>query len=345
MNNSVQQGMARKIALIAVLSVGCAAFLVFEDLAEIVYTDVRVLDHATFRHAAAAAALTLLVSMMWVFWRLYTDASSELIRRRQAEGALQRLNLELEQRITQRTNQLQNELAARNLAEQQLLENQRQLRALSAEMSIVTERERHRVAAELHDNLGHTLAVVSNQLGMLRTLCPCEADKARMDNIRGLVKESINYSRNLIGQLNSPFFSGVSFPSAVEWMARDILEADDIEVSMNLAEPPTQMGEDVRLILYKALEETLVNVVKHAAARHVEINLRTAPDDVVIEVRDDGIGFETEAVLRHSAVGRPGLGLFILKERLALLNGTYMIASVPGHGTRVTLSVPAVAGA
>jgi signal transduction histidine kinase len=345
MNNSVQQGMARKIALIAVLSVGCAAFLVFEDLAEIVYADVQVFDHATFRHAAAAAALTLLVSMMWVFWRLYTDATNELIRRRQAEGALQRLNLELEQRITQRTNQLQNELAARNLAEQQLLENQRQLRALSAEMSIVTERERHRVAAELHDNLGHTLAVVSNQLGMLRMSCPCEADKARMDNIRALVKESINYSRNLIGQLNSPFFSGVSFPSAVEWMANDILQAGNIEVSMTLSDPPERMGEDVRLILYKALEETLVNVVKHAAARNVEINVRSAPDDVTIEVKDDGIGFDTATVSRHSAAGRSGLGLFILKERLALLSGTYAIASAPGRGTHVTLSVPVAARA
>lgn len=259
--------------------------------------------------------------------------------RRQAEQALNQCNLELETRVIKRTAQLSEECAERKRAEEKLIENQKQLRALSSELSLVEERERKSIATDLHDNVGHSLALAKNKLSILRASISSKHDKKLLESINVLIDNSIHFSRSLIFELSSPLLDFLSFESAVEWLSEDILGKNQIRVSLEIDDSPKSLADELRIPLLRALRELLVNIVKHAEAKNVEITVQTTADEICIEIEDDGTGFEVTDEFAV-ATGQEGLGLFSVSERLARMHGRCSITSKPGHGTRITLAVP-----
>jgi signal transduction histidine kinase len=285
------------------------------------------------------SAILLLVISPALYFIFFRPLLRQFIIRERAEKSLERLNLELEKRVEQRTAQLQTELAERKRVEERLVDNQKQLRSLSSELSLVEEQERRRIAADLHDNIGQMMAMVKNQLGILRTSISDDQGKELLDDIKDLVEKSIRYSRTLIFELSSPLLDYLSFVSAVEWLAEDILEKNCIAVHLKVDDGPKPLADKTRVLWLKAIQELLVNVVKHAKAHNVEIFVHAEADDIIVEIKDDGIGFEVPADLIPSA-GRHGFGLLTVRERLTHLNGRFSIKSKPGQGTYITLAVP-----
>lgn len=330
----------RNFPFFLIIAIGGTVLLVSLDAFEWFYLHSRRHEAYDFDEIVASVSLFLLVGVLWYVFLMYKEAKLEVVKRKEAEDALSQLNLELERRVEQRTAQCQEELEERKRAEQELIENQRQLRALSSELALVEERERHRIATDLHDTIGHTLAIVNNQLGLLRASIPVAQDKKLVDDIREGIRESIRYSRSLIFELHSPIFNHLPFVSAIEWLVEDILEKKGIAVHLKANGAPSCFAEDTRAFFLKAIREILVNVVKHATAQRVEISVRTEADDMVVEIKDDGVGFDVSAVSRISPASRQGLGIFTVRERLTQLNGRCSIASQPGRGTSVTLTVP-----
>lgn len=267
-------------------------------------------------------------------------AVRELVRRREADEALSTLNRELERRVEQRTAELEAELDERRRAEARLEESQRQLRRMSAEVSAAEDRERRRIAAELHDNIGHQLAIVNNELSLLNSPeCP-EPYRQGLAIVSERVKDAIRYSRNLVFDLSSPVSDLLPFDSAVRWLAEDVLNGSQIDVTVDIqGEPELPPGED-RAQFVLTLREVLVNIVKHAEAHSVQIVVRAEQGNAVVYVADDGIGFEIDHESPFSPSGGPGFGLHTAANRLERLGGRLSLQSRPGRGTWVSLTVP-----
>jgi signal transduction histidine kinase len=264
----------------------------------------------------------------------------QIANRLETEEALKQLNLKLEKRVEQRTAQLQKELAERKQTEAKLVEHRSQLRALSAQLSVAEEKERNRISTELHDNIGHALAIVNNRLGLLKTFLSAEREQKILDDINALITEAIRFTRSLSSELGSPMMNYLPFVSTLEWMAEDIIERNNLAFKLNVSGSPELPPSDSRIIFVKAIREILVNVVKHAKADNVEISLYTDAGNIVVEINDDGIGFDPNAYAPISPGDLRGVGIFTIRERMINLNGRFLIKSAPGRGTTVTLIMP-----
>jgi len=286
------------------------------------------------------SALLLLVISPALFIIFFRPLVRQIFIREAAERALNQLNLSLEHQVKQRTAQLQDELSRRALVEKRLIEYQKQLRILSSELSLVEERERHRMATELHDNIGHALAMINNQLGLLEGSLTSSREMDLLQSIERQVKESIRYTRTLTAEFSPPWFHASSIVSALKGLAEDTLKRQGIDVELQTDSEPGRLGEGERVFLLKAIQEIFVNIVKHAKAHRVSISLNCDDGNVIVSIADDGIGFDVDALPLISSTHRKGLGIFTIRERLAHLNGSFSIDSRPGHGTVASLTVP-----
>ena len=126
----------------------------------------------------------------------------------------------------------------------------------------------------------------------------------------------------------------LGFEPAVQWLVEDIQRTYGLEIELSGPEDPSPLDERVRVLLYRAVRELLINVAKHADAEQARVLLQREPDRIRIRVEDDGIAFDPDAV------GSRGLGLYGIRERLSHLGGSMKIESRPNSGTRVTLLAP-----
>ncbi|MBI5676427.1 MAG: hypothetical protein HZC48_11480 [Nitrospirae bacterium] len=287
-----------------------------------------------------SALLLLLISpaLYFIFFRSLLHQITTL---RQVQRDMEQLNLDLEKRVGERTAQLHMELEERKRIEERLVEHQGQLRSMSSQLAVVEEQERNRIAAELHDNIGHTLAIVNNRLGMLRLSLSADQEKKTIDDIKELINEALSYSRSLSSDLSLPLLiNDLPFMSALEWLGEEVLERNGVAFSIKADGAPDLPAGDTRVIFIRAIRELLVNAVKHAKARNVEISVRRETSNIVVEIKDDGTGFDIDSLSPVSLIGQQKLGIITVRERMTYMNGNFLIISEPGRGTTITLSMP-----
>jgi len=216
---------------------------------------------------------------------------------------------------------------------------QRQLRSLVCELSSTQERERRHLARELHDSVGHALALCKIKLGALRELLSPRVRTEYLEEIYGLLEEAIRSTRSLTFELSPPLLHEMGLEPALEWLAERVQRQSATLISFESEGQLGRMDGDAEILLFQTARELLVNVVKHARARNARISICRDHDDVQISVEDDGVGFETPRLVSNWHAIR-GLGLFNLRERLNHAQGHLEIQSEPGHGTRVTIVLP-----
>lgn len=225
----------------------------------------------------------------------------------------------------------------RRQAEEALLVNQEQLKSLAIELSLVEERERRRIAAELHDEIGQNLAMIKMKIGSLQEPAPPELKEAD-----GLLDKTIQEVRSLTFQISPPLLYEVGFDAAVEWLAEQFEEKHRLRVEVRGDAAPLQLDEELGSTLYHVVRELLVNVVKHAEAKTVAVLFGRSGNAVEVTVRDDGrgmpqVGDGAERRTLH------GFGLFNIRQRVQHLGGEIRIDAAPGGGTRIFLRVPLTA--
>jgi PAS domain S-box-containing protein len=227
----------------------------------------------------------------------------------------------------------------RKRAEDRLLVYHKRLRSLASSLSLAEQQERRRIATEVHDHIGQNLAFSKIKLGTLLATLPSEAEKKDVRLVVKLVDEAIQDTRSLVSELGSPILYELGFVPAVEWLTQKMRREHGIEVDFEDDGKPKPLGDDVRVLLFQAVRELLANVIRHADARNAKVSITTCGDQIRVDVKDDGIGFDPTDI-------SPGLdqdgrfGLFSIRERLEPLGGRLEMVSQPGQGAEVVLTGP-----
>lgn len=264
--------------------------------------------------------------------------------RRDSEEALRKAHAELEVRVQERTaaldaavNKLKSEIAERRRGEAQILEYQDRLRSLATELSVSEEQERRRIAATLHDGVGHRLAVAVMKLRELLQANEGKASDATIARACELVEEAIEHTRSLTLQLSPPILFELGLTPALEWLATRIEADHGLRVHVVDLGTPSRLSDETLALLFSAIRELLINVVKHADAANAWVTTRAEEGVIEVEIEDDGKGCDSQAIKIGATAG---FGLFNIRERLTHLNGQLDIASAPGKGCRVMARFP-----
>lgn len=215
------------------------------------------------------------------------------------------------------------------------------LRLLASELSSTEERERRRLASYLHDTIGQTLAFSKMKIRLLqKSSTPHELD-SRLQEIRDLIDQSIADTRSLTYELSPPILYELDFVAALEWLMNQIAGKHHLEITLEDDKRPKLIGDELRIFLFHATREVLVNAAKHAEATRVVISLRESDGYILLKVQDNGVGFDSSRA-SPAADMNGGFGLFNIRERLRSIGGMLDIDSVPGRGTSVSITVPSV---
>lgn len=230
------------------------------------------------------------------------------------------------------------DITERKETEKKLIDYQKQLQSLASQLSLIEERERRRIAIDLHDHIGQNLALCKIKLGALReSTSPNLA--ISIDEIHGFLEQTIQYTRSLTFELSTPILYELGFEAALEWLGEQILNKHGILFHFEDDRKPKPMEDETRIILFQAVRELLVNVVKHAEARNASVFISREGDCIRINLEDDGVGFNVSKV--NSYHRRNGeFGLFSIRERLNYIGCYISIEFIPGSGTRVTIIAP-----
>ncbi len=231
------------------------------------------------------------------------------------------------------------EIVALKEAQNQLSTYQDHLRSLAAELALAEERERRRLAVNLHDRIGQGLAVAKLKLETLRHLLPDEYH-TRLDDVSALIKEIVNDTRSLTFDISPPILYELGLEPAVAWLGEHITRQFGLPVDVHGVPDLVELSEGVRVVLFRSIQEALINTVKHAQASRATVRLMPhGPNEVCAILEDDGIGFDVESRSHHPSAAS-GFGLFSIRERICHLGGSVNIDSAPGKGTRIRLTVP-----
>jgi len=269
------------------------------------------------------------------------------IQRICAEQALEESHKELEKRVDQRTemlqrakDQLQLEVEVRKKKEQELLGYQERLRHLSSELLQTEERERRRIAIEIHDRIGQALAVNKIQLGALQAEVDSQDLKTKIQDIRELLSQTIRDTRTLTFELSPPVLYELGLQAALEWLAEIIRKQNGLKVDVAGDGSDRELDAEKRVLLFRTCRELLFNVVKHAGARHARVSLRGDGAAIMVKISDDGTGFDPDLFQSGYDPSERGFGLFSIREQIEHRGGMFEVDSGPDHGSEVTIVMP-----
>ena len=228
-------------------------------------------------------------------------------------------------------------------AKEALIGRQNELQRLASELALTEERERRRIATNLHDQIGQSLALAKMELGALRRAI-AQPDLARpVDKILRLVEQTIQDTRLLTVELSPPVLYELGLEAALEWLTEQFQEQHGIVCEFEDDRRPKPLDDDVRVVLFQSARELLMNVAKHAHARNVKVSACRLNQEIIVAVEDDGIGFDPSK-LGHRWREPGGFGLFSIRERLGHMGGRMHIESLnrpgAGRGTKVILAAP-----
>jgi PAS domain S-box-containing protein len=227
------------------------------------------------------------------------------------------------------------DISERKEVEHRLRESYEMLRELTSRRETAREEERKRIARELHDELGQQLTALRMGASTLRIRFGPHNPEL-MEHVQKLLEladQTMQVVRNAVSSLR-PGALDAGISAAVEWLAAEFSRGTEVTYSLSVPDENLPLAEERAIALFRIVQEALTNVARHARARHVHVKLERVGEDCLLEIRDDGCGFDPVAIRKRS------FGLAGMKERMLMLGGKIDIVSTPGKGTTIKVELP-----
>jgi two-component system sensor histidine kinase UhpB len=224
-------------------------------------------------------------------------------------------------------------------AEEKLIDINKQLRSLAAELVMTEERERRQISLDLHDNIGQALALTKIKVDSLQDLSAKHGFTTILNQIQDLISQSILQTRSLITEISPSILYDLGFAEALDWLSEQIETQHGLKVILKNDLKNRDIDKEVQVLLFRAVRELLLNVVKHAKAGRSYITLQPAGENIMVSVKDNGIGFDNTSANAIKKEGG-GFGLLSMQERFKYMGGLLKINSSKEYGTAVDLVVP-----
>lgn len=270
----------------------------------------------------------------------------DITERKLAEQVMAGARHELEQEVQQRTARLSlanehltQEIEVRKKVEEELLAQQRKLQEMALDLSMAEERERDRIAGELHDQVGQRLILAKIKLDALASHLPSQEFEAEAGGIETLIEQTIQDIRSLTFQIRPPLLASAGLEAALRWLGEELNADFGLEVFFSDDGADKPLRYDVRSSVFQAVRELMLNVAKHAGTKQCRVRFSRNEDCMAICVEDDGVGLRNVA----GDGGRPrggGFGLLNVKQKIEHLGGSFAIARRDAGGTEANINVP-----
>ncbi|HEY0971229.1 MAG TPA: sensor histidine kinase [Gemmatimonadales bacterium] len=210
------------------------------------------------------------------------------------------------------------------------------MRRLAGQIIAAQDEERARLARELHDSVAQTLAALVLQLSALRRDSSDPALDGQLELVHSIASEALEEVRLLSHTVYPRVLEDLGLVAALEWLARQTREAERFSIEVVADCKPAQVPKAQGAALYRVAQEAVRNASRHADPEHVTLSLYCEDGWLTLEVADDGRGFD----VARAEERRPGMGLFAIRDRVALADGRVEIDSTPGRGTMIRAAVP-----
>ncbi len=230
------------------------------------------------------------------------------------------------------------------LANAELFETARrhevELRKLSQMRVQLQEESMRQLSRELHDGVGQVLTAIKMDLGMIERNTELDTTglQGRVREVREQVMELVNEVRTMSQLLRPSMLDDFGLVPTLQWLVEKFTARTRIPVDLRTPPAETRLPGAIEVLLYRVTQEALTNIIKHANARHVDVELAIPGSEVVLTIADDGVGFDVERFRRTPSLG--GVGLLGMRERVAYYHGRIDIRSRVQAGVRITLTIP-----
>lgn len=243
-----------------------------------------------------------------------------------AQRGLEELTDTLEQRIAERTREL---VASQNM-----------LRQMASKLTLAELRERRQIARELHDYLAQLLVVGRLKIGQLSPTIAAQPARATLGELDQILDQSLTYTRTLVAELSPNVLYELGLAAALQWLGKQMARHGlHVTVHVPNQESDCALPEDYAVLVYQAVRELLLNVLKHADVGSASLRLeRSGERELCVVVADTGKGFDFSTA--RVVQGTDKFGLFSIRERLKVLGGRFEVDSAPDKGTNAIIFVP-----
>lgn len=259
--------------------------------------------------------------------RLLRERTEAERRVRESEQRLQQWNERLEQRVAERT--------------QKLVESEERLRTLAIELNLAEQRERARLAREMHDYLQQILVLGKLKLaGGKRLVMELPAVEKMIHETEEIFTEALQYTRSLVAMLSPPVLRDHGLAAGLTWLG-EYMRKYDMAVTVDIPQDQTlTLSEDQTVLLFQSARELLINAWKHAGTGKATVSMRHEESRLLMQVSDEGAGFDCAAAESAAGGPSPKFGLFSIRERMSAIGGSFEIESASGKGTTARLVLP-----
>ncbi len=286
-------------------------------------------------HGEEMATRVLSIAMVWL-------AAALSLQRWRREKTLERAFSDMERREHDRTHELtkansslQTEIADRKGKEELL-------RQLSGHLMQAQDQERRRIARELHDNSGQTLAAIAVNLSRIENLMPDAPLKMRnlVADTAAMAEQTSREIRTISYLLHPPLLEEAGLLAAIGWLANGFTQRSGIKTEVDAPSEFERLPADIEVTIFRIVQETLTNVARHSGSKTAFIKLTRQPGEIVLEVRDEGTGIPPEKLEKvHGNLSALGVGIAGVWERVRQFGGALEINS-NSRGTTVMVVVP-----